>query len=90
MRLVSPVYTKANSVDSTSDIAQYYSAGTKAFYAYQAAGSTITLKYVVTTDGKTPYANKEVSILINAPWSGSMANWVSGSKVTICLWANNC
>ncbi len=81
MRLVSPVYTKANSVDSTSDIAQYYSAGTKAFYAYQAAGSTITLKYVVTTDGKTPYANKEVSILINAPWSGSMANWVSGSKV---------
>ena len=81
MRLVSPVYTKANSVDSTSDIAQYYSAGTKAFYAYQAAGSTITLKYVVTTDGKTPYANKEVSILINAPWSGSKANWVSGSKV---------
>ncbi len=79
MRLVSPVYTKANSVDSTGDIAAYYSADTKAFYAYQTAGSTITLKYLVTTDGKTPFANKEVSIQVNAPYSTSRAHWMSGS-----------
>jgi TfoX/Sxy family transcriptional regulator of competence genes len=80
MRLVSPVYTKANSVDSTGDIAQYYSADTKAFYAYQTAGSSITLKYLVTTDGKTPLANKMVSIQVNAPWSGSKAHWMSGNQ----------
>lgn len=79
MRLVGPVYTKANSVDATGDIAQYYSPGTKAFYTYLAAGGSVTLKYLVTTDGKTPLANKEVSIQVNAPWSGSKAHWAVGS-----------
>ena len=79
MRLVGPVYTKANSVDATGDIAQYYSPGTKAFYTYLAAGGTVTLKYRVTSDGKTPYANKEVSIQVNAPYSGSKAHWTVGS-----------
>lgn len=81
MRLVSPVYTKANSVDSTGDIAQYYSPATKAFYTYLAAGSSVTLKYLVTSDGKTPLANKEVSIQVNAPWSGSKSHWLIGSVV---------
>lgn len=79
MRLVGPVYTKANSVDATGDIAQYYSPGTKAFYTYLAAGGSVTLKYRVTSNGTTPYANKEVSIQVNAPWSGSKAHWTVGS-----------
>lgn len=80
MRLVSPAYTKSNSNDTTGDIAQYYSAKTRAWATYLAAGSSITLKYFVTKDGVTPWANKEVSILVNAPYSGSKATWTSSGK----------
>lgn len=80
MRLVSPTYTKANSLDTTGDIAQYYSEKTRAWATYLPAGTSITLKYFVTKDGVTPWANKEVSILVNAPYSGSKATWTSGSK----------
>ena len=81
IRLVSPVYTAANSVDATGDITQYYSAGTKAFYTYIAAGSTMTLKYHVTTDGTTSAANVQIVLQANAPYSGSKANWTSGGTV---------
>ena len=80
MRLVSPTYTNLTSIDTTGDIAQYYSAKTKAWATYIAAGSTVNLKYLVTKDGVTPWANKEVSILVNAPYSGSAATWISGTK----------
>ena len=79
IRLTSPVFTSANSVDSTSDIAQYYSSATKAFYTYLAAGSTVTLTYHVTLDGTAPAANKEVDLYVNSAYSGSKANWISGS-----------
>jgi TfoX/Sxy family transcriptional regulator of competence genes len=80
MRLVSPAFGPSNSVDTTSDIAQYYSAKTRAFYTYIAAGTTVTLKYLVTSDGTKPLANKEVTLQVNAPYSGSKANWLNGSK----------
>ena len=79
MRLVSPAFGPSNSVDTTGDIAQYYSAKTRAYYTYIAAGSTLTLKYVVTKDGTTPLANTDVTLQINAPYSASKANWLSGS-----------
>lgn len=79
MRLVSPAYGPANSVDSTGDIAQYYSAKTRAYYTYIEAGTALTLKYVVTSDGTTPLANTEVTLQINAPYSMSKANWLAGS-----------
>lgn len=79
MRLISPAYTEANSVDTTADIAQWYSAKTKAWYTYAAAGSTLTLKYKVTKDGTAPLANTEVTLQVNAPYSGSKAHWTSGS-----------
>jgi hypothetical protein len=83
MRLVSPAFGPSNSVDTTGDIAQYYSAKTRAFYTYIAAGTTVTLKYLVTSDGTKPLANKEVTLQVNAPYSGSKANWLSGStKIT--------
>jgi hypothetical protein len=83
-RLVSPSYDATNSVDATGDIAQYYSAGTKAFYTYIGHGTTLTLVYAVTTDGVTPAANQELRLQINAPYSGSQANWLTadGKKVT--------
>ena len=79
MRLISPAYGPANSVDTTGDIAQYYSAKTRAFYTYTASGSTLTLKYKVTSDGTTPLANTEVTLQANAQYSGSKANWTSGA-----------
>ena len=79
MRLVSPAYGPANSVDSTGDIAQYYSAKTRAYYTYIEAGTALTLKYLVTSDGTTPLANTEVTLQINAPYSMSKANWLAGS-----------
>jgi len=79
MRLVSPAYGPSNSVNTTGDIAQYYSAKTNAFYTYIAAGSTLTLKYLVTADGTTPLANTDVTLQVNSPYSLSKANWVSGT-----------
>ena len=84
MRLVSPEFGPSNSVDTTGDIAQYYSAKTRAYYTYIAAGTSLTLKYLVTSDGTKPLANKEVTLQVNAPYSGSKANWLSGStKITV-------
>ena len=80
MRLVSPGFGPSNSVDTTSDIAQYYSAKTRAYYTYIAAGTTLTLKYLVTQDGTAPLANTDVTLQINAPYSMSKANWLSGSS----------
>lgn len=79
MRLVSPAYGPSNSVDTTGDIAQYYSAKTRAFYTYIASGSTLTLKYLVTKDGTAPLANTEVTLQVNSPYSVSKANWISGT-----------
>jgi hypothetical protein len=79
MRLVSPAFGPSNSVDTTGDIAQYYSAKTRAFYTYIAAGTTLSLKYLVTKDGMAPLANTEVTLQINSPYSNSKANWLSGS-----------
>ena len=79
MRLISPAFGPSNSVDTTGDIAQYYSAKVRAYYTYIAAGTTLTLKYLVTSDGTKPLANKEVMLQVNAPYSLSKANWLSGS-----------
>ena len=79
MRLISPAYGPTNSVDTTGEIAQFYSAKTRAFYTYVASGSTLTLKYKVTSDGTTPLANTEVTLEANSQYSGSMANWTSGT-----------
>ena len=79
MRLVSPAFGPSNSVDTTGDIAQYYSTKTRAFYTYIAAGTTLTLKYLVTKDGTTPLANTQVTLQVNSPYSGSKATWLSGS-----------
>jgi hypothetical protein len=83
-RLISPSYNATNSVDATGDIAQYYSAGTKAFYTYIGHGTKLSLTYMVTTDGMMAATNQEVRLQINAPYSGSKANWVTadGKKVT--------
>ena len=84
MRLISPSYSAANSVDTTGDIAQWYTTKTKAWYTYIQAGTTLTLKYLVTKDGTTPLANTEVTLQVNAPYSGSKANWLAGStKITV-------
>jgi len=79
MRLISPAFGPSNSVDATGDIAQYYSAKTRAYYTYITARSTLTLKYLVTKDGTTPLSNADVTLQVNAPYSASKANWLSGN-----------
>jgi hypothetical protein len=80
MRLKSPEFGATNSVDTTdAETLKYYSAKTRAYYTYIAAGTTLTLKYLVTSDGTTPFANKEVTLQVNAPYSKSKANWLHGS-----------
>jgi len=79
MRLISPAFGPSNSVDTTGDIAQYYSAKTRAFYTYIAAGTTLSLKYLVTSDGTTPLANTEVTLQVNAPYSNSKGTWLAGT-----------
>jgi hypothetical protein len=86
IRLISPKYTSANSVVTTGDIAQYYSAGVKAWYTYIQAGSKLTLKYKVTKDGVTPMAKTKVTLQVNAPYSGSQATW---SKDALKFGPNN-
>lgn len=83
VRLISPSYDATNSVDATSDITQWYSAGTKAYYTYIGHGTKLTLVYAVTTDGTTPAANQEIRLQVNAPWSGSKANWVTSDGKAI-------
>ena len=83
VRLISPSYDATNSVDATGDIAQWYSAGTKAFYAYIGHGTKLRMVYAVTTDGSTPAVNQEVRLQINAPWSGSKANWTTADGTAV-------
>jgi len=83
VRLISPSYDATNSVDATGDISQWYSAGTKAFYAYIGHGTKLTLVYAVTTDGSTPAGNQEIRLQVNAPWSGSKANWTTADGTAV-------
>jgi hypothetical protein len=79
IRITTAQFSSANGVDATGDIAQYYSAGTKAYYTYVAAGSTISITYRVTTDGMTAAANQKITMEFNAPYSGSKAKWTVGT-----------
>ena len=79
-RLILPAYNSSNLVDTTSEIIQYYSPKTKAWYSYIQAGSSITLTYLIAKDsGTVPLPNQTVELLVNAPYSGSNANWLFGT-----------
>ena len=80
VRLILPAYNSSSSVDTTSEIVQYYTPKTKAWYSYIQAGSSITLTYLIATDsGTVPLPNQSVELLVNAPYSGSNANWLFGT-----------
>jgi len=80
VRLILPAYNSSNLVDTTSEIIQYYSPKTKAWYSYIQAGSSITLNYLIAKDsGTVPLPNQTVELLVNAPYSGSNANWLFGT-----------
>jgi hypothetical protein len=75
VRYVSPDFNSANETWASDGLAQYYAAGGRSYFKYVGAGSTITLTYIVTTDGTAPSADKAVSLMVNAPYSGSKATW---------------
>ena len=80
IRYVSPDFNAANETFAADGLGQYYAAGGRSFFKYVGAGSTITITYLVTSDGTAPAADKNVSLMVNAPYSGSKALWEINGK----------
>jgi len=82
VRAISPDFDLKNDTFTGDGLGQWYAAGGRSFYKYVGAGSTITITYLVTTDGTTPSAGKDIDFMVNAPYSGSKAKWeVNGTAV---------
>ena len=82
VRVLTPVFNPLNETFASDGLAQYYAAGGRSYFKYVGAGSTITITYLVTSDGTAPAADKNVSFMVNAPYSGSKALWeVNGKNV---------
>ena len=64
IRYVSPDFNSANETFASDGLGQYYAAGGRSFFKYVGAGSTITITYLVTTDGTTPAADNTMSASI--------------------------
>ena len=69
VRYVSPDFNAANETFASDGLGQYYAAGGRSFFKYVGAGSTITITYLITSDGTAPAADKAVSFMVNAPYS---------------------
>ena len=82
VRVVTPEFNPANETFGADGLAQWYAAGGRSFYKYVGAGSTITITYLVTSDGTNPWVDKTINFMVNAPYSGSKATWeVNGTAV---------
>lgn len=82
VRAISPDFDPKNDTFAGDGLGQWYAAGGRSFYKYVGAGSTITITYLITSDGSTPAAEKDVDFMVNAPYSGSKAKWeVNGKTV---------
>jgi hypothetical protein len=80
VRVLSPEFNPANETFASDGLGQYYAAGGRSYFKYVGAGSTITVTYLVTSDGTAPAADKAVSFMVNAPYSGSKATWEIDGK----------
>lgn len=80
VRIISPELDAKNDTFTNDQMAQWYAVGGRSFYKYVGAGSTITITYLVTTDGKTPAAGKDIDFMVNAAYSGSKAKWEIDGK----------
>jgi hypothetical protein len=82
VRVISPDFDAKNDTFASDQLGQYYAMGGRSLYKYVGAGSTITISYLVTSDGSTPAAGKDIDFMVNAPYSGSKAKWeVNGTAV---------
>jgi len=82
IRVVSPEFNPANETFASDGLGQWYAAGGRSYFKYVGAGSTITITYLVTSDGTAPAADKTINFMVNAPYSGSKAAWeVNGKAV---------
>jgi len=82
VRVTSPDFDAKNDTFANDQLGQYYAMGGRSLYKYVGAGSTITISYLVTSDGSTPAAGKDIDFMVNAPYSGSKAKWeVNGTAV---------
>jgi len=82
VRVISPEFDIKNDTFSSDQLGQYYASGGRSYFKYIGAGSTITITYLVTSDGTSPLPNKDIDFMVNAPYSGSKAKWeVDGNSV---------
>ena len=56
VKIVSPSMNSANDTFASDGLGQWYAAGGHSYFKYVGAGSTITITYLVTSDGTTPMA----------------------------------
>jgi hypothetical protein len=82
VRAIAPEFNSANDTFAADGLGQWYAAGGRSFFKYVGAGSTITITYLVTSDGTAPWVDKTINFMVNAPYSGSKASWeVNGTAV---------
>ena len=82
VRLVSPEITGSNSIDRTTADLQipaqkWYREGSKSIVITSQEGKELTMKFLVTKDGTTPWAGQTLTLLVGAPYSGSSGTWDS-------------
>ena len=80
IRVSTPTFSAQNETFASDGLGQWYAAGGRSYFKYVGAGSTITVTYVVTTNGTAPSANKAVTFMVNAPYSNSNATWEINGK----------
>lgn len=89
VRLSSPAAVeRTNAYDATSWVAQYLSAGSKAYVMYYDAGSTNTYTYRVTDGCGAPVSGAQVSLKVNTNWSCSNATFLYGQQAISPDWCN--
>ena len=87
VKLVSPAITGSTSIDRTTTDLQipaqkWYREGSKSIVITSPEGKELTLKFLVTKNGSTPWAGQELILLVGAPYSGSNGSWdVDGNVI---------
>ncbi len=90
IRVLTPAFNPANDTFASDGLGQYYAAGGRSYFKYVGAGSTITITYLVTSDGTAAAADKSVSFMVNAPTAvqkrfGKLMEKTSGHLKTLPL-----
>jgi hypothetical protein len=86
IRLVTPELTPSNSLERTANdlqigVQSWYRQGTYSKVTFLEVGSTLTLKYLVTKDGTTPWTNTTLKLQVGSSYSGSTGTWSANGSI---------